>query len=55
MVEVLDPIEGKCWKVYMDGASNAKGVDMGIVIFNTKKGIIEQSVRINFQATNNMA
>lgn len=44
-------VEEKCCEVYVDGANNAKGVGMGTVIFNK----IEQSVRITFLMTNNVA
>lgn len=39
----------------MDRASNAKGNGKGIVIFNTKGGMIKWRVRITFPTTNNMA
>lgn len=38
----------------MDRANNAIDAGIGIVIFNTKANMIEQSVRITFLATNNV-
>lgn len=45
----------KFWVVFVDGTSNAKGAGVGIVIFTIDEGMIEQSVGINFTATNNVA
>lgn len=49
------PMEEKCWEVYVDRESNAKGESMVNVNFNTKEGMIEQNVRITFLMTNNVA
>ena len=37
----------------MDGASNAKGSGTGVVIITSDDTIIEQSIRIDFKASNN--
>ena len=41
------------WKVYVDGAANQKGSDVGLVLISPKKIIIEKSLRLGFSATNN--
>ncbi|XP_075666063.1 uncharacterized protein LOC142635890 [Castanea sativa] len=43
------------WEVYTDGASNRKGVGIGIVLITPEKLIIEKSLRLGFVATNNEA
>ena len=41
------------WEVYVDGASNQKGSRVGLVLISPEKVIIENSLRLNFSATNN--
>ena len=41
------------WKVYVDGAANQKGSDVGLVLISPEKIIIEKSLRLGFSATNN--
>ena len=43
------------WEVYVDGASNQKGLGIGLVLISPKKVIIEKSLRLDFSATNNEA
>uniref|UniRef100_A0A2N9J139 Uncharacterized protein n=1 Tax=Fagus sylvatica TaxID=28930 RepID=A0A2N9J139_FAGSY len=43
------------WKVYVDGASNSKGSGTGVVIITPDETVIEQSIRLNFKASNNEA
>ena len=43
------------WEVYVDGASNQKGLGIGLVLMSPKKVIIEKSLRMDFSATNNEA
>ena len=43
------------WEVYVDGASNQKGLGIGLVLISPKKVIIEKSLRLDFPATNNEA
>ena len=43
------------WKIYVDGASNAKGSRTGVVIMTLDDTVIEQSVRLDFKASNNEA
>ena len=42
-----------CWKVYIDGAANQKGSEVGLVLVSPKKTIIEKSLRLGFSTTNN--
>ena len=41
------------WEVYVDGASNQKGLGIGLVLISPEKVIIEKSLRLDFSATNN--
>ena len=43
------------WEVYVDGASNQKGLGIGLVLISPEKVIIEKSLRLDFLATNNKA
>jgi ribonuclease HI len=43
------------WKVYVDGASNAKGSGTGVVIITPDETVIEQSIRLDFKTSNNEA
>ena len=43
------------WEVYVDGASNQKGVGVGLVLTFSEMVIIEKSLRLDFPATNNDA
>ncbi|XP_075633510.1 uncharacterized protein LOC142605971 [Castanea sativa] len=41
------------WEVYTDGASNRKGVGIGVVLITPEKLVMEKSLRLGFIATNN--
>ena len=43
------------WKVYVDGASNAKGSGTGVVIITPDETVIKQSIRLDFKTSNNEA
>ena len=43
------------WAVYIDGAANQKGSNVGIVLISPKKIIVKKSSRLGFLATNNEA
>ncbi|XP_074299838.1 uncharacterized protein LOC141631009 [Silene latifolia] len=43
------------WELYMDGASNAKGAGVGLVLKSPQRDLIVQAVRCEFKATNNEA
>ena len=44
-----------CWKVYVVGAANQRGSEVGLVLISPEKTIIEKSLRLGFSATNNEA
>ena len=52
MISQQDPLS---WKVYIDGAVNQKGSEVGIVLISPEKITIEKSLRLDFSATNNEA
>ena len=53
--KVICNAEIRPWKVFVDGASNAMGAEVGIVII-TPEGIrLEHSFRLGFKASNNEA
>ena len=53
--EIVCPVEVIPWEVFMDSASNALGVGVGIVVI-TPEGIkLEHSFRLGFKASNNEA
>ena len=41
------------WKVYVDGAANQRGSEVGLVLVSPKKLTIEKSLRLSFSTTNN--
>ena len=43
------------WEVHVDGASNQKGVGVGLVLTSSEMVIVEKSLRLDFPATNNEA
>ena len=43
------------WKVYVDGAANQRGSEVGLLLISPKKITIEKSLRLGFSATNNEA
>ena len=43
------------WEVYVDRASNQKGLGIRLVLISPKKVIVEKSLRLDFSATNNEA
>ena len=52
LVMVQEPLQ---WKVYVDGAANQKGSEVGLVLISPEKLIIEKSLRLGFSAMNNKA
>ena len=50
----LDPDEAK-WELFVDGASNSKGLGAGIVLISPEGLVLEQAVRLRFSASNNEA
>jgi hypothetical protein len=43
------------WKIYVDGASNAKGSRTGVVIITPDETVIKQLIRLDFKTSNNEA
>ena len=43
------------WEVYVDGASNQRGSEVGLVLISPERIIIEKALRLDFSATNNEA
>ena len=43
------------WELYVDGAANQRGSEVGLVLVSPERIIIEKSLRLNFSATNNEA
>ena len=43
------------WRVYVDGASNARGSRIGIVMVSPEGVRLEKSLKLGFQASNNEA
>lgn len=43
------------WRLFVDGASNSKGAGVGIVLVTPEDAILEQGIRLGFEASNNKA
>ena len=43
------------WELYVDGATNQRGLGVGLVLVSPEKITIEKSLRLNFSVTNNEA
>ena len=41
------------WKLYVDGATNQRGLGVGLVLVSPEKITIEKSLRLSFSTTNN--
>ena len=52
LIVAQEPLQ---WKVYVDGAANQKGSNMGLVLISPEKLVVEKSLRLSFSATNNEA
>ena len=50
---VVCNVEIQLWKVFVDDASNAKGMRVGIVIVSLEGVKLEHSLRLGFKASNN--
>ena len=56
--KLVDTISQYClptWEVHVDGASNQKGLGVGLVLMSPEKVVIEKCLRLDFSATNNEA
>ena len=54
-VGTISAQEASWWKVYVDGAANQRGSEVGLVLISPEKVTIEKSLRLGFSATNNEA
>ena len=52
MISLQEPLS---WKVYIDGTTNQKGSQVGLVVVSPERIIIEKSLRLGFSAANNEA
>ena len=52
--DILD-IELRTWKMYFDGAANQYGNGIGILLITPKGFHIPLAIKLNFEATNNIA
>ena len=52
MISLQEPLP---WKVYVNGATNQRRLEIGLVVVFLDKIIIEKSLRLGFSATNNEA
>ncbi len=43
------------WALYVDGAANSRGSGLGIVLISPTGELLEQAVKLNFDALNNEA
>jgi len=48
-------IELGAWKIYFDGAVNQYGNGIGVLLITPERSHIPSVVKLNFEATNNMA
>ena len=56
--KLVDTISQYClstWEVYVDGASNQKDSEVGLVLMSPERVVIEKSLRLDFSTTNNKA
>ena len=52
----IDMISVQCpmpWELYIDGAANQRGSEVGLVLVSPEKTTIEKSLKLSFSATNN--
>ena len=45
----------RTWKMYFDGAANQYGNGIGVLLITPKGSHIPLAIKLNFEATNNMA
>ena len=54
-IDKEEPMKKKNWKMYFDGASNALGHSIGVVLISPDKTHCPFTVKLNFDYTNNVA
>ena len=52
IVSLQEPLS---WRVYVDGVTNQRGSEVGLVLISPKKITIEKSLRLGFSAIKNKA
>ena len=52
VISIQEPLS---WKVYVDGATNHRRSEVGLVLISPESIAIEKSLRLGFSATNNEA
>ena len=52
--DILD-VELRTWKMYFDRATNQYGSGIGILLITPEGSHIPLAIKLNFEATNNMA
>ncbi|XP_074299223.1 uncharacterized protein LOC141630282 [Silene latifolia] len=55
MLTIMGSQDSEIWTLYIDGASNARGAGVGLVLRSPKGDMIVQAIRCEFKATNNEA
>ncbi|XP_074314546.1 uncharacterized protein LOC141649764 [Silene latifolia] len=55
ILTIMGSQDSEIWTLYIDGASNARGAGVGLVLRSPKGDMIVQAVRCEFKATNNEA
>ncbi|XP_074271141.1 uncharacterized protein LOC141595069 [Silene latifolia] len=53
MLTIVGNYDSGIWTLYIDGASNARGAGVGLVLRSPKGDMIVQAIRCEFKATNN--
>ena len=54
-VKVVSLLEPSSCKLYVDGATNQRGFEVGLIVVSPNKITIEKSLRLGFSVTNNEA
>ncbi|XP_075515299.1 uncharacterized protein LOC142549938 [Primulina tabacum] len=55
LIEMIQPVEEKVWRVFVDGASNLSGCEVGVVLVSPSEEKIKLALRIDSRVTNNEA
>ena len=55
VVESPKPNQTNIWKLFFDGSCTKDGVGVGVVLISPEKESINQSCKLDFEATNNVA
>ncbi|XP_074289121.1 uncharacterized protein LOC141614258 [Silene latifolia] len=55
MLIIMGSQDSEIWTLYIDGASNARGASVSLVLRSPKGDMIVQAIRCEFKATNNEA